>query len=102
MLISGGKPWQRIRKRAHIDGTLNIHCLRHAFASWAVMGGLSLAQAGALLGRKLSQTTLRYADHLTEAIREYSEKTADHIAARWRDECNVVVTLPSLDACLVV
>jgi integrase len=72
-----GKPWQRVRKRAGIDDTANIHCLRHTFASWAVMGGLSLAQTGALLGHKSSQTTLRYADHLTEAVRGYSQKTAN-------------------------
>lgn len=76
-----GKPWERIRRRARIDDTANIHCLRHTFASWAVMGGLSLAQTGALLGHKSSQTTLRYADHLTEAVREYSQKTANLIAA---------------------
>jgi integrase len=76
-----GKPWQRIRQRANIDDTANIHCLRHTFASWAVMGGLSLAQTGALLGHKSPQTTLRYADHLTEAVREYSQKTANLIAA---------------------
>lgn len=76
-----GKPWYRIRRKAGIDESANLHCLRHTFASWAVMGGLSLAQTGALLGHKSSQTTLRYADHLTEAIREYSQKTANLIAA---------------------
>ena len=76
-----GKPWQRIRKLANIDETANIHCLRHTFASWAVMGGLSLAQTGALLGHKSSQTTLRYADHLTEAVRGYSQQTANLFAA---------------------
>jgi integrase len=76
-----GKPWQRIRKLAGIDDTANIHCLRHTFASWAVMGGLSLAQTGALLGHKCSQTTLRYADHLTEAVRGYSQQTANLISA---------------------
>jgi integrase len=75
-----GKPWQRVLKRACIDGSANIHCLRHTFASWAVMGGLSLPQTGALLGHKSAQTTLRYADHLTEAIREYSQQTARLIA----------------------
>jgi integrase len=74
------KPWQRIRKLAEIDDSANIHCLRHTFASWAVMGGLSLAQTGALLGHRSSQTTLRYADHLTEAIRGYSQKTVNMIA----------------------
>lgn len=76
-----GKPWHRIRELANIDDSANIHCLRHTFASWAVMGGLSLAQTGALLGHKSSQTTLRYADHLTDAVREYSQKTANLIAA---------------------
>jgi integrase len=75
-----GKPWQRIRKLAEIDDSANIHSLRHTFASWAVMGGLSLAQTGALLGHKSTQTTLRYADHLTEAIRGYSQQTANLIA----------------------
>jgi len=75
-----GKPWQRIRKLANIDDSANIHCLRHTFASWAVMGGLSLAQTGALLGHKSTQTTLRYADHLTEAVRGYSQKTANIIS----------------------
>jgi integrase len=74
-----GKPWQRIRKLANIDDSANIHCLRHTFASWAVMGGLSLAQTGALLGHKSTQTTLRYADHLTEAVRGYSQKAVDKI-----------------------
>jgi integrase len=36
-----GKPWARIRKLAAIDDSVNIHSLRHTFASWAVMGGLS-------------------------------------------------------------
>jgi integrase len=75
-----GKPWQRIRKLAEIDETANIHSLRHTFASWAVMGGLSLAQTGALLGHKSTQTTLRYADHLTDAVRGYSQRTANIIA----------------------
>jgi hypothetical protein len=47
------------------------------------MGVLSLAQTSALLGHKSTQTTLRYADHLTEAVRGYSQKTADIIV--WSD-----------------
>ena len=71
------KPWQRIHKLSDIDKTANIHCLRQTFSSWAVMGGLSLAQTGALLGHKSSQTTLRYADHLTDAVKAYSQQTAN-------------------------
>lgn len=75
-LLSIARPWYRIREAANIDKSANLHCLRHTFASWAVMGGLSLAQTGALLGHKSAQTTLRYADHLTEAVRDYSQQTA--------------------------
>lgn len=71
------RPWYRIRELAEIDKTANLHCLRHTFASWAVMNGQSLPQVGALLGHKSAQTTLRYADHATDALRSYSEQTAD-------------------------
>ena len=76
-----GKPWERVRTRANIDKSATINALRHTFASWSVMGGLSLPQTGALLGHKSAQTTLRYADHLTQAVRGYSQQTANLIAA---------------------
>ncbi|WP_111435154.1 site-specific integrase [Rhodobium orientis] len=71
------RPWYRIRQSAGIDDTANLHCLRHTFASWAVMSGQSLPQVGALLGHKSAQTTLRYADHAMDALQSYSEQTAD-------------------------
>jgi integrase len=71
------RPWYRIRKIAEIDQSANLHCLRHTFASWAVMNGQSLPQVGALLGHKSAHTTLRYAYHATDALRSYSEQTAD-------------------------
>jgi integrase len=75
------RPWYRLRSAAKIDRTANIHCLRHTFASWSVMNGLSLPQVGAVLGHKSAQTTLRYADHLQDAVRSYSENTASAILA---------------------
>ena len=45
------RPWYRLREAAGIDTTANLHCLRHTYASWSVMSGLSLAQVGALLAR---------------------------------------------------
>lgn len=78
--ISLTKPWYRVRALAGIDKTANLHCLRHTFASWSVMGGLSLAQVGALLGHKSAQTTLRYADHRQDAVADYSQQTASLIA----------------------
>jgi integrase len=79
------KPWYRIRTAANIDSDVNIHALRHTFASWSVMGGQSLAQVGATLGHKSAQTTLRYADHRLEALREYSQQTGDLFAGSKQD-----------------
>ncbi len=79
--IALSRPWHRLRAAAQIDVTANLHCLRHTFASWSVMGGMSLPQVGALLGHRSAQTTLRYADHLQEAVRAYSESTATVLSA---------------------
>ena len=73
------RPWHRVRASAGIDASATLHTLRHTFASWSVMSGLSLAQTGAMLGHKSAQTTLRYADHLQQAVRQYSEQTAQTI-----------------------
>ncbi|WP_439601834.1 tyrosine-type recombinase/integrase [Devosia sp.] len=79
--ISLRRPWSRIRAAAGIDITATLHTLRHTFASWSVMGGLSLPQVGALLGHKSAQTTLRYADHAMEAQRAYGDATSKALAA---------------------
>ena len=70
------RPWYTVRAAANISEDATLHTLRHTFASFAVMGGLTLPQVGALLGHKSTQTTLRYADHMTEALRGYSDKTS--------------------------
>ena len=51
------RSWYRVREAAGIDSTATLHTLRHTFASWSVMSGLSLAQVGALLGHRSAQTT---------------------------------------------
>ncbi len=79
--VALARPWYRIRAAAGIDRTANLHCLRHTLASWSVMGGLSLAQVGAVLGHKNTQTTLRYADHRLEAIRAYTQQVGDTFAS---------------------
>lgn len=79
--LSLRRPWYRIRELANIDDSANLHSLRHTFASWSVMNGLSLTQVGALLGHKSSQTTMRYADHALEAQRSYFEKTGSALAS---------------------
>jgi integrase len=75
------RPWYRVRANAQIDQTANLHSLRHTLASWSVMGGLSLAQIGAVLGHKNAQTTLRYADHRVDALRNYAQRVGDMFSA---------------------
>lgn len=72
--------WARICKEAKIKDC-TIHDLRHAFASFGVMAGLSLEEIGQLLGHKSTQTTKRYA-HLIDTHRnEIAEKISSKIDA---------------------
>lgn len=75
------RPFQRIRKAAGIDASVTLHTLRHTLASWAVMGGMSLPETGALLGHKSVQTTQRYAHLAQDHIRRNAERVASTIAA---------------------
>lgn len=59
------QPWAAVCDRAEIIGC-RLHDLRHTFASFAVMGGLSLPEVGKLLGHKTPATTQRYA-HLADS-----------------------------------
>lgn len=58
------KAFKRLLERANIEG-VNIHTLRHTFASLAVKNGLSLYKVQHLLGHASSVTTQRYA-HLDQ------------------------------------
>lgn len=60
--------WHRVLKKAGL-GDLRKHDLRHAFASFAVMAGLTLEEIGQLLGHLTPQTTKRYA-HLVDSHRK--------------------------------
>lgn len=57
------KPWYRIRNAAGISDSVTLHSLRHTFASWSVMSGLTTAQTGAVLRHKSAQTTRGYEHH---------------------------------------
>ncbi|MFI6394946.1 tyrosine-type recombinase/integrase [Nonomuraea sp. NPDC050540] len=53
---------------------IDPHCLRHSFATHAVLGGVDLATVGMWLGHVNIQTTYRYYFHLvpTQSIRAAS------------------------------
>ena len=57
--------WGRMREKAEIPD-VQIHDLRHTFASLLVSGGASLEMIGKLLGHTQIGTTQRYA-HLIES-----------------------------------
>ncbi|MEI7605931.1 MAG: tyrosine-type recombinase/integrase [Rhodospirillaceae bacterium] len=78
--------WYEIRDAAGLGPDVKLHSLRHTFGSWSVMGGLSLAETGALLGHKSAQTTLRYAHHNQDAIRRNADRVAGTIAAMGKGE----------------
>ncbi|MEK7305537.1 MAG: site-specific integrase, partial [Nitrospirota bacterium] len=74
-----GNRWNDIRHpfdgACEVAGLLdfNFHDLRHTFASWLMMRGVSLATVSNLLGHTSPTMTLRYAHlspkHLTSAVR---------------------------------
>lgn len=76
-------PWSVIRQAAELED-VRLHDLRHAFASIAVAGGLSLPMIGALLGHRETRTTQRYA-HLAD---DPQRAAAALIAARISDAMN--------------
>lgn len=72
--------WDAVRHAAGLPD-VRLHDLRHAFASVAASGGLTLPMIGALLGHADSASTSRYA-HLVESSRKWAaEQTSTAIAA---------------------
>lgn len=82
-LINIAKPWQAIRKAAGLDN-LRIHDLRHAFASVAASGGMSLPIIGKMLGHSQPQTTARYAHLADDPVKAASTEVAGLIEAAMR------------------
>jgi len=79
------KPWQRIRKRAGLEG-LRIHDLRHSFASFALANGLTLAEIGKLLGHTQVQTTARYANLAEKHVDAAADRVSGVIGGLVRGE----------------
>jgi integrase len=64
--------WGRVRSRAGIG--------RHTFASWAVMGGMTLPIVGELLGHRQPSTTARYTHLADDPLRAAADRVAGAIA----------------------
>ena len=67
--------WSRVRVKAGI-ADVNIHDLRHTYASILVSSGLSLPIIGALLGHTQTQTTARYSHLFDHPLREATERVS--------------------------
>ena len=80
-LVNLNDSWDRIRKRAGLDG-VRLHDLRHTFASRALALGESLPMIGDLLGHRKVNTTARYAHLARDSVRVSSAKVAADIGAR--------------------
>jgi integrase len=72
--------WSRVRNRAGIDD-IRLHDLRHTYASWAVMGGMTLPMIGELLGHRQPSTTARYAHLADDPLRAAADRVAGTIAS---------------------
>jgi integrase len=51
-------------RRLDLDDSLNFHSLRHSFASWLAMNGVSIYQISKLLGHSDVKTTQSFYAHL--------------------------------------
>jgi len=83
---------------------VNFHTLRHTFASWAVMRGVSLKELQELLGHSSLTMTMRYAHLAPERLRSAvtrlegltsSKPAADSAQASTHDACSPEGVLPN-------
>jgi integrase len=94
-LVNLRKPWDRIRRRAGLQG-VRLHDLRHSFASMAVAGGLSLPIIGALLGHTQPSTTARYAHLAADPLKQATDLIGQRIAAAMAGTSAEVVPLVAI------
>jgi integrase len=97
------KAYENAVTNAKLDD-VNFHTLRHTFASWAVMRGVSLKELQELLGHSSLAMTMRYAHLAPERLRSAvtrlegltSSKPADDSAqASTQDACSPEGVLPN-------
>jgi len=72
------KQWNWVKQEADINN-FRFHDLRHTAASYLVMAGASLHEAGQILGHKSEQTTKRYAHLSTDHKAALSERVMSKV-----------------------
>jgi len=97
------KAYENAVSNAKLDD-VNFHTLRHTFASWAVMRGVSLKELQELLGHSSLAMTMRYAHLAPERLRSAvtrlegltsSKRTEESSQASTQDACSPEGVLPN-------
>jgi site-specific recombinase XerD len=97
------KAYENAVENARLDD-VNFHTLRHTFASWAVMRGVTLKELQELLGHASLAMTMRYAhlapEHLRTAVTRLEGLTSSKPAnestqASTQDACSPEGVLPN-------
>ena len=97
------KAYESAVTNAKLDD-VNFHTLRHTFASWAVMRGVSLKELQELLGHSSVAMTMRYAHLAPERLRSAvtrlegltsSKPAAESAQASTHDACSPEEVLPN-------
>ncbi len=100
------KAYENAVEAAGLDD-VNFHTLRHTFASWAVMRGVSLKELQELLGHATLAMTMRYAHLAPERLRsavtrlegltgaQPDEPSAESTQASTQDACPAEGVLPN-------
>lgn len=88
------KPWERVAKRAKLKKA-TLYTLRHTFGTWSLEQGLSLPATAALMGHRVTETTLRYAHAMKGKEAATRVSGAIEAAMRGEEEEAEVVEHPS-------
>jgi integrase len=96
-LVGIPKVWERIRKRAKLDG-VRLHDLRHSFASVGAGAGMGLPIVGKLLGHRDPKTTARYAHIADDPAKAAADRISGTIAAALDGKVGKVVSLKEREA----
>ncbi|MGC8767639.1 MAG: tyrosine-type recombinase/integrase, partial [Brevinematia bacterium] len=64
------RAFKKALEKANLPKSIRVHDLRHTFASWLAMQGITLLEIKELLGHSQLTTTLRYAHLLPSNLRK--------------------------------